>query len=171
MKKLILISLISAFSVFAKAGNEGAQAAPPAGTYVLAEYHASGGLFVPPNMPYAYRYQILSNGRGIVLAYSQKQQQPVAKVLKNYTPSETLYISNLVSKVKPGALYDANPNEQGCQDAPTFTFSVHSQQYGEIKIGQNIMCKEMKRKNASAVDKLIVEKLKELERLNRQTGR
>lgn len=168
MKKIILIGLISAFGIFAYAvGNEGAQATPsmPGQTKVLAEYYSAGGFMVPPNMPYAYGYQILTNGKAIVLTYHRNQKNPEVKVLKTYSPSELLKISNLVSKVKAGELYDKYPMNPGCMDAPTFTFTVYNQA-GKIKIAQRMKCKEMSRKNAGPADKQIVKILQALAELH-----
>jgi hypothetical protein len=151
MKTLLTLVLV-AFALTAKAGNDGPQASPPAPVTVLAEYSISGGLFVPPGYPSAYRYQILTDGLVQVKTYIQGQNDPTTRRLKKLSPRHLAHIEALVQAIEPGDMVDPNPNEPGCQDGPTFTYMVYKAD-AKIIIGQNYNCKELSRPNGGDADK------------------
>ena len=167
MKKQFLTLAILALALFAKAGNEGPQAVPQPPPEVLAEYAVNGGFFVPPNAPVERRTQILTNRRAIEITYFRSSAAPKVKVIKTLTMAEFAQVNSLIKQIKPGALYDAHPDRPGCQDAPSFSWTVNGPQ-GTITIAQKYACKEMERKNRSNADLMVMKILNDLAELARK---
>ncbi len=164
MKTLFLSVALVALGLNATAGNEGPQATPEMPTSVVAEYRSLGGLFVPPNLPHTYQYQILTNRKAVVITYMRSMNPPKVTILKTLSESEMRQFLNLVKQVRPGALFDPNPSAPGCEDAPAFFWSVNTPN-GKVEIASKVSCKTMSRKNASAADQKIVQILTNLEKL------
>lgn len=165
MKTLIFAILALAFT--ANAGNEGAQAVPSKPASVVAEYRMNGGFFVPPNMPVAYHYQILTNRKVVKTTYFKSSRKPETKVLKTLTGAEWARLAKLVSQVKPGKTFDPSPEFRGCMDAPSFSWRVQNAK-GEIVISEKRACKTMSRENASLADKEIIEILNTIADLDKE---
>lgn len=164
MKKTIALILMLAFGFTAKAGNEGAQAAPMPPATVLAEYIVNGGFFVPPNSPVTRRYQILSNGVAQEVVLYNSNKAPTTSLLKNLSTRELESIKSYIKTVKPGELYDPNPEAPGCMDAPGMRYTIY-QDTTAIVIAQVQDCKEMARQNVSIADGRIVQILSEIAQL------
>lgn len=166
--KTLLLTLVTAIGLTAYAGNEGAQAVPDYGTKVVAEYIANSGFFgwSGPG-PIGYSYQILSNRDAVVISYYRNHTQDQIKRLRTLSFAEFSDLSLWLKKIKPGNMYDPQPNNPGCQDAPSFRYVVHLAS-GEMEIGKQAACKTWKRHNASSADAKVIKMLQELEQLNRQ---
>lgn len=164
MKSLFLSLALVALGFNATAGNEGPQADPGTPTLVVAEYRSLGGLFIPQNSPHTYQYQILTNRKAVVIAHMRRMNPPKVTILKTLSEAEMRQFLNLVKQVKPGALFDARPNEPRCEDAPSYFWSVNTPK-GKIDIASKVDCKTMSRKNSTAADQKIVQILTDLEKL------
>src|SRR4051794_8024237 len=105
MKARILFSLILiAGALSAKAGNEGAQAAPQAPVTVLAEYFESGGLFVPPGAVASKSYQVLTNGDVQLVIWTRGEDAPTVRALKRLSTEELIHLESLVESIQPGEM-------------------------------------------------------------------
>jgi hypothetical protein len=151
--------LVFAFS--AKAGNEGAQAAPQPQDPVLAEYIAAGGFFVPPGSVASKQYQILQSGTVQLVSWIRGEQSPKVETLKQLSTEELALCNNLVEAIEPGELVDPNPESPGCMDAPSFRYVVHSSK-GEITIWEKFNCKVMDRPAATEADSAIMKILSDI---------
>ena len=167
MKSQFLVSALLALSLNAFAGNEGPQAVPTMPPTVIAEYDANGGFFVPPNMPNAYHYKILTNRKATRTTYFRSSEAPKTDVIKTLSEVEFKLLNYLVSKVKPGATFDPHPDQPGCQDAPSFKFLVNTTA-GTILLSETMACKTTKRHNETFADREIMAMLKEIEELSRK---
>lgn len=165
--KSILVSLILALSLFANAGHDGPQAAPPMHhAHVLAEY-VIAGFFVPPGEPTVRQYQIMEDGtERLITSYNDNTPQEIRR-LKNISPEELAQVKKLVSEIQPGKLFDPNPEQPSCQDAPTLNYLVY-QGVEQILIGQRSGCKTMKHENETAADAQIIQILEELAKWARE---
>lgn len=166
MKKMFLSMLVMAFASFSFAGNEGPQAAPELPTPVIAERTLSGGFFVAPGSPYAYSIQILIDGTVVKTEWIRGEGKDEEKysVITTLSSNRLKTLRKLIKSIQPGDMYDPNPKDPRCQDAPMSRDLVHKNGV-QIEIAKNAGCKKFARQNATSADLRIIKILDALEKL------
>jgi hypothetical protein len=163
--KTLLSLVLFVFALSAKAGNEGAQAAPglPNPT-VLAECIEFTGFMAPPDYPINVHYQILTDGTVQVQSWKRNQKDPEVRVLKKLSQDKVAQIDDLVQSIEPGEMVDPNPGAPPCMDGGSRKYVVYSLE-GEITIAETIACKKMIRPNATEADEAMIVTLNSVKKL------
>lgn len=149
LRKMSLFALVVGFaSLNAFAGNDGPQgdiAEPPR---VVAQLRMSGIFFWGPMRSQGVR--VFSDGQVITF----EQALGVAETAELLTTLSPEKLEKLVVKVEgtvPSELYDPNPTQPECMDAPMTVYTVFQASGAKIDVGQTHLCHEYYMRNGQGV--------------------
>lgn len=158
MKKLILALTLCLGSSNVFAGNEGPNAmAKMPETIARVQI---GAMFAPPEWPRSQSVDVLATGE--VLSIKKYNDGKVETESLAILGTEKLArLKSDIAGMSKGEVVDPNPQQDGCMDAPTTTYSA-VQDGALTKIAQDIDCKHFRKKNMNMEDSRVISTLEAL---------
>lgn len=153
MKKNLLIMLITFVSKFSFATTDGLQASSPKPPAVIAEVQVIVA-FGPPDSPRSQSVEILDNGTVQEKLVFQDQKIKIQK-LATLASQVLRKVSIAVESTLPGELFDINPDQPVCMDAPTTVYYAIKKSGEKIAIAKQMQCHEFAKTNGTSSDYIL----------------